>query len=54
MNIKAIPKIAAYHDTSEAKVFGNTYVVNIHTAKCIDMAVDESVLCGTFQLVRSE
>lgn len=54
MNIKAIPEIAAYHDATEAKVFGNAYIVDIHTAQRIDMAVDESMFGGILQLVRSE
>lgn len=54
VDIEAIPQVTTDNDSTKAKVFGNTYVVNIHASQCVHMPVDQSVPGSLFQLVCRE
>ena len=43
MDVEAVPKVAADYHASETEVLGHPYVVEIHAAQGIDVAVYQSL-----------
>lgn len=50
MDIKAIPKVAAYHHTAKAPIGYLADIVEADAAKRIDVAIDEALSRGFLQL----
>ena len=54
MDVEAVPQVAAEDDAAESEFLHQSHVVDIDTAECIHMLVDESLSGRLFQLFHSE